>query len=100
MRLVWSERARTDVRELRAYIARDSAFYARQFTERLLRRIEALQEFPLMGRTVPESRREDIREIIYRNYRIIYRVSDTDLLIVTVLHGSRDLTNQEPKPWD
>lgn len=53
-----------------------------------------------MGRPVPEAEREDIREIIYQGYRIIYRTALDHLLIVTVLHDSRDLTGQEKKPWE
>ena len=97
---MWSRRARTDVVQLRAYISQDSPFYARQFIERLLRRIDDLPDFPHLGRPVPEAERDDIREIIYQGYRIIYRTAHDHLLIVTVLHGSRDLAGQERKPWE
>lgn len=53
-----------------------------------------------MGRAVPEAEREDIREIFYQGYRIIYRTASDHLLIVTVLHGSQDLAGQENKPWE
>ncbi len=99
MRLEWSHRARADIRQLRAYISQDSPFYARQFIERLFKRIDNLPEFPHMGRVVPEAEREDIREIIFQGYRIIYRTAPDHLLIVAVLHGSRDLARQENKPW-
>lgn len=100
MKLVWSQRARTDVQHLRDYIAQDSPFYARQFIERLLKRIDALPDFPHRGRVVPEAEREDIREIIHQGYRIIYRTTPDHLLIITVLHGSRDVAGQEKKPWE
>ncbi|MEQ6341039.1 MAG: type II toxin-antitoxin system RelE/ParE family toxin [Gammaproteobacteria bacterium] len=96
MRLEWSRQARADVRQLRAYISQDSPFYARQFIERLFKRIDNIPEFPQIGRSVPEAEREDIREIIYRGYR----TAPDHLLIVTVLHGSRDLVGQEKKPWE
>ena len=95
MKLVWSRRAHTDVLQLRTYISQDSPFYARQFIERLIRRIDSLPDFPQMGRLVPEAERDDIREIIYQGYRIIYRTTPDHLLIVTVLHGSRDLAGQK-----
>ena len=100
MRLEWSRQARTDIRQLRAYISQDSPFYARQFIERLFKRIDNLPEFPRMGRAVPEAEREDIREIFYQGYRIIYRTASDHLLIVTVLHGSQDLAGQENKLWE
>jgi len=100
MRLVWSRRAKTDIESLRDYIAQDSQFYARQFIERLLTRVDGLYEFPQQGRVVPEAGRADIREIIFRGYRIIYRTAPDHLFIVTVVHGGRNLAGQENKPWD
>ena len=94
MRLVWSRRAKTDIESLRDYIARDSPFYARQFIERLLNRIDKLNDFPKQGRVVPEAGRVDIREIIFRGYRIIYRTAPDHLLVITVVHGSRDLAQK------
>lgn len=53
-----------------------------------------------MGRLVPEAGvRDDIRELIYQGYRIIYLLSSELSEIITVVHGSRDLTRSD-KPWD
>jgi toxin ParE1/3/4 len=102
MRLEWSSSAEHNVTQLRDYIAEDSPFYAYQFIERLLIAIERLQDFPAMGRPVPEAgHREDIREIIYQGYRVIYRVLDPECLqIVAVVHGARDLGRADPPPWE
>jgi toxin ParE1/3/4 len=100
MAVEWSARAHTDLRELRAYIAHDSPHYARQFVEKILKAVEALTDHPQIGRKVPEADRDDIRELIFQNYRIIYRIKSEHVYIVTVLHGSRDLGGQAPKPWD
>ena len=55
---------------------------------------------PRSGRMVPEAGHQDaIREIIFRSYRMVYRVHDEQLLqIVTVFHGAQDLAGMEP-PW-
>ena len=53
-----------------------------------------------MGRAVPEVEREEVRELIFHNYRIIYLVKPDYLYIVAVVHGSRDLTRMESKPWE
>lgn len=99
MRLLWSQRSINELKQLRDYIAQDSPHYARQFIERLLKHIDNLSEFPLMGRVVPESKQNDIREIIHQNYRVIYRVHG-QIEIITVLHSSRDLAGQQDKPWE
>jgi len=100
MQIKWSRRARADIRDLNAYIAKDSPYYARRFVAKILSAIENLIDHPLIGRHVPEAEREDVRELIFHNYRIIYLARPDHLFIVTVLHASRDLAGQEPKPWD
>lgn len=97
----WSHRARTDIQNLKAYIGKDSPHYARRFIERIIASVEKLAEFPKIGRTVPEAAgRDDVRELIYHGYRIIYRARAERVFIVTVIHGSRDLSRQEVKPWE
>ena len=44
-----------------------------------------------MGRLVPELENTEIREIIYRNFRIIYRSQENYLEIARIIHGSRIL---------
>jgi plasmid stabilization system protein ParE len=101
MVIKWSRRARADIRDLKAYIAKDSPYYARRFTERIFASVENLETFPKMGRPVPEAEgREDVRELIFQGYRIIYLAQPNQLFIVTIIHGSRDLEGQENKPWD
>ena len=51
---------------------------------------EPLLDFPQMGRVVPEGDGRQ-REIAVGPYRIIYRVEGEAILIVTVVHGARDL---------
>ncbi|MES2675139.1 MAG: type II toxin-antitoxin system RelE/ParE family toxin [Pseudomonadota bacterium] len=102
MKLRWSKRAVQDVARLRDYIALDSPFYARQFIGRLVTRLEGLPELPQSGRLVPEAERDDIREIIYQGYRAIYQLRETqhEIVIVAVVHGSRDLTNTQNQTWN
>jgi len=91
-------RADTDTRLHRAGLP----FYARQFTERLVQAVERLPSMPRSGRMVPEAGFQDtIREVIYRGYRLIYRIHSEQLLqIVTVVHGARDLNHMTPPPWE
>lgn len=101
MNLRWSKRALRDVAQLRDYIALDSPFYARQFIGRLTTRIESLPVFPQSGRLVPEAERDDIREIIYQGYRVLYqlRESQREMVVIAVVHGSRVLSNTKNQTW-
>lgn len=90
MKLTWTRRALRNLAAIRAYIAEDAPERAIRFTERLVDAAEPLQDFPEMGRLVPEGSGSQ-REILYKPYRIIYRVEAEGILILAVVHGARKL---------
>ncbi len=100
MKIVWSQPALNDLENIRAYIARDSDFYATRFLQRLIQSVDCLESLPLAGRKVPEVSSESIREILFRNYRVVYRISNERVDVLAVIHGARDLGNWEKKPWE
>ena len=100
MKLEWTEPALLDLENLREYIAKDSEYYAARFVARIIDAAGTLQELPRIGRVVPEAEDETIRELLFRNYRIMYRVEADRVLILTVIHGNRDISQRMPKPWD
>lgn len=70
-------------------IARDSEHYAQSVANKFLKVAKQIPEQPLIGRVVPEVKREDIREQFVYSYRLIYGVSDTSIPIIAIIHGSR-----------
>jgi plasmid stabilization system protein ParE len=42
-----------------------------------------------MGRVVPEIANPDIRELIFKKYRIVYRLNENCIEILTVFEGHR-----------
>ena len=100
MRIRWSHRARVDLRDIKNYIAKDSPSHARQFAEKIFTTTEKLIDHSKLGRKVPEAEQDHIRELIFQHYRIIYLIRSDHLYIVTVIHGNRDLTQEETKPWE
>jgi plasmid stabilization system protein ParE len=100
MRVEWAGPAILDVRAIKAYIAMDSEVHARRFAEQIIEAAESLDTLPLRGRMVPEASSENIRELLFRSYRIIYRVEPMRVLVLTVIHSARDLAGLEPKPWE
>ncbi len=100
MRIDWSRSAREDLQSLQAYIAKDSPYFARQFTHRIIAAVARLSEFPEIGRQVRESKSTNVREIFFRDYRIIYELKLPErIVILAVMHGRRDLTRKELQPW-
>jgi plasmid stabilization system protein ParE len=89
MRLIWSPQATEDVEAIRSYVARDSGHYASLLVERIVGAVDRLETFPLSGRMVPEVGDESLREVVYGNYRIVYRLKPDLIEIVTVFHAAR-----------
>jgi toxin ParE1/3/4 len=100
MKILWTEPSIDDLRNIHTYISKDSEIYANSFVERIILAVEKLTNFPSLGRVVPEADKETIRELFYRNYRIIYRINGELIEIITVFHGRRDLDSLKPAPWD
>lgn len=100
MRVEWSDLARDDLADLVRYISRDSAFYARRFGQKLVLATRRLREFPESGRIIPEAEDKILREIIVQGYRVMYRLETDRVLVLAVMHGSRDVAGQEKKPWE
>ena len=89
VKVSWTDQAIEDVEAICKFIARDAPPYAKIFAQRVFTIVGRLASFPHSGRMVPELRREDIREIIYRDYRLIYRLSEDEVEILTVHHGAK-----------
>ncbi len=101
MNILWSEIAEADLDDIYDYIARDVPYYAELFVDKLIETTDKLEDQPRLGRMVPEADdRDDVRELILQGYRIIYLLQEEQLLILTVIHGSRNLAGQEQKPWE
>ena len=100
MNIVWTEPAVEDLRELHAYIARDSEVYANEFVERIISAAETVAAHPKVGRVVPEHDDENVRELLYQHYRIIYRLKKDHVEMLAVIHGARDLSQLTPLPWE
>jgi len=88
-RVRWSNQALADLEAIGDFIARDAPSVAQVFVERVFTAVKRLEAFPRSGRIVPEISQEDIREIIFGSYRIVYVVSDDEVNILTVFHAAR-----------
>jgi addiction module RelE/StbE family toxin len=87
MKLFWTETAKQDLRAIRNYIAADNPTAAKRWGNLLRERARNALDAPLAGRKVPEFSRDDIRELIEGNYRIIYQVLEDRMVILTVFEG-------------
>ena len=84
----WTPQAAADLEAVYDFIARDSPHYAQLTIEGILSTIDRLEQFPSIGRQVPESSRADLRELIKPPYRIVYRAGEV-VKILTIFRASR-----------
>jgi len=89
--LRWTEHAVAQLEAVADYISLSSPVYAEHLVDRIARRLEQACEFPESGRVVPEFARPEIRELIERPYRLVYRVHADVIEVLSVLHGRQEL---------
>jgi plasmid stabilization system protein ParE len=87
----WSPRAASNIEDICNYIAKDSEYYAALFAKRINSIVRNIPQFPKSGRVVPEYKDKTLREKIYRNYRIVYRLKEEFIEIVAICHGAKPL---------
>jgi len=85
----WTPQAADDLEAIADFIAADSPNYAKLFATDVLSAVERLEVFPNSGRVVPETSDPAIREIFLGSYRIVYRIIEERVEILTVHHGAR-----------
>lgn len=91
-RIQWTEPAREDLRQIHAFIARDSQKYASRMISRIKLAVDGVRRFPLSSARVPEWDEDELREVFVAQYRIIYRVSVDLIQVLAVVHGARRLS--------
>lgn len=97
MRIVWSPLALERVGEIAEYIARDNPGAAETWIDAVFSKVGNLAGFPESGRHLPEYRRTDLREIVFGNYRIIYRLCGGEIVMLTVRHFRQVLPDEDIK---
>ena len=97
MKIIWSPLAIERTTEITEYIAQDNPVAAIKWVDTLFEKVSLLKSLPETGCIVPETHRDDIRELIYGNYRIIYSVDKKRICVLTVRHSRQILPTEEIK---
>lgn len=95
MKLVWTKEALHRLLEIEEYISRDNPVAAVDFVDKLISLAETIVDNPKKGRMVPELSIENIRELLFRNYRIVYLVKKSSVDVLTVFEGHQLLKKEE-----
>jgi toxin ParE1/3/4 len=87
--VIWTARARADLKAIHDYIAKDSPQNAKRVVREMRHKADTLEETPLLGRVVPELEDPEVREIPAYSWRILYQLRERRLFVITVIHKRR-----------
>jgi len=92
--VIWTKPARADLKHIHDFIAEDSKHYAKKVAQEIREKTDVLNEFPNVGKMVPEVGKPEIQELHIYSYRIMYEVKNEHCNVLAVIHQRRDF---EPK---
>ena len=96
VKVVWTQRALSDLEDIGDYISKDSTKYAKLTLEKIVDTASLISINPFLGRGIPETTDKSIREIIKGNYRVIYQIrNESSVFILTVFHTARLLSMKD-----
>lgn len=95
MKIYWSPLAVERLEEIYEYISNDNVSAAQNLIENIFDKVESLSDNSERGRIVPESNREDIRELFEGEYRIIYKLESKKLFILTIRNFKQLLPEED-----
>ena len=89
MKILWTRESLTNLADIEAFISEDNPEKAIEFINYLITQCDRLIQNPYSGRVVPEISNNDIRELIVKKYRIVYRIKKHEIQILTVFESHK-----------
>jgi len=86
-----TRQAQDDLEKIYYYIADDSINNANNFILQLEEKVYSLEAFPHRNPFIPENEffGTDYRHLIYKKYRIVYRIAEKSVYILRIFHGAK-----------
>ena len=90
--------ARADLKDIYSYISKDKPEAAKRFVKRFHDKAMDLAENPGMGKNRGEDLRPDLFSFPVGQYVLFYLQQSKHIVLVRVIHGSRDLPSIFSRP--
>ena len=90
----WAAVAESDLKQIIDYMAADNPGNALHLFKKIRQKVSSLYVFPERGRIVPELQGQGIhiyRELIVAPWRIIYRISDGTVFVLSVINSRQNI---------
>jgi len=95
VRVDWSDHALEQAQEIFAYIVRDRPNVALNIVDGLFDTTGSLGELPEMGPPYPPADHPNVRFILFKTYRIVYRIEQERVVVSSVRHTRQDIGQEE-----
>ncbi|MCU0400991.1 MAG: type II toxin-antitoxin system RelE/ParE family toxin [Algoriphagus sp.] len=94
VKITWSKQAIEDIYRIQEYYSAFAVSFSNQLVDQIFDKENLIAVHPEIGRVVPELNNKSVREIIFRNFRIIYAIFDPQRITILAVHeSSRPLSN-------
>lgn len=77
-----------DLSGIYSFISQDSDLYAKTFIA-ALRQTSILKKYPELGRPFYREKYENLRQVTYKPYRIVYHFDGSKVIIITIHHQTK-----------
>ena len=93
MVIIWTEPSIADLQNFLDN-ARDGTYKsANDYIISLMNYVNLLKIYPHLGKIYRKLKLKNVRQLIYRKHKIFYTIYDNHILIITVIHSSRNMDN-------
>lgn len=90
MKIRWTREALERLIEIGAFISLDSPERAKIFIDEIIGHVEkTFTRGARLGRVIPEISHSNLRELLFKKYRIVYRLNKSLIEILTVFEEHR-----------
>lgn len=92
--VIWTPRARIDLKAIHDYIAKDAPLDAKKVSADIVSKVHNVLSLPhnALGKKVPEFNQDDLREISIHAWRVIYHAQEQKKFVITLIHKRRELS--------
>ncbi len=93
-RIIWTPQALDDLESLLDYISKESPVAAKRFAQKIIQRVDLLENQPFLGSYIAEDDTRTYRQVIQGNYRVIYRTDGETIFVAAIHHAARLLESE------
>ena len=93
MVVIWQEEAREDLKEYSRKSRMQTTEKIQNYISDLIEYVDLLGNNPCMGKLFYTYRNIDVRQLLFKMHRIIYHIENDEIIIVKIIHTSRDIDN-------